>query len=423
MIDNEKVINEIGTPAYVYDVAAIEERIKYLREKLGASILYAVKANSFIVKEIEEEIDGYEICSKGEFDICNSLNINRGKMVISGVHKDRPSIEEMMEKYDDIYKYTIESVNQWKLLTDVAKKYGRKITTLIRLTSGNQFGVSPEDLKYIIANNDESVIKIAGIEYFSGTQKHSIKKINKEADKLIDLIDSLREEFDFEVEEIEYCPGLPIFYYQGEEFDEEAFLDEVRLALDRIKEKGVKLSLEVGRSLVAKAGRYYSAVVDMKSNKNGNFIILDGGINHLVYYGGTLGMRIPHFQVVRVTDEEAINLNDDNQVEKLSKDVNAVDAMSGEPVVGTEDENGLITYNLHGSLCTVNDILVKNINSKRLKLGDVFVFENVGAYSSTEGISLFLSRDLPKIALYQKDGSIKVVRDVIKTSEINLPRY
>ena len=408
MIDNEKVINEIGTPAYVYDVAAIEERIKYLREKLGASILYAVKANSFIVKEIEEEIDGYEICSKGEFDICNSLNINRGKMVISGVHKDRRSIEEMMEKYDDIYKYTIESVNQWKLLTDVAKKYGRKIRTLIRLTSGNQFGVSPEDLKYIIAHNDESVIKIAGIEYFSGTQKHSIKKINKEADKLIDLIDSLREEFDFKVEEIEYGPGLPIFYYQGEEFDEEAFLDEVRLALDRIKEKGVKLSLEVGRSLVAKAGRYYSAVVDMKCNKNGNFIILDGGINHLVYYGGTLGMRIPHFQVVRISGEKA------NDTLAVTPD---------EPVVGAEDENGLITYNLHGSLCTVNDILVKNINSKRLKLGDVFVFENVGAYSSTEGISLFLSRDLPKIALYQKDGSIKVVRDVIKTSEINLPRY
>ena len=408
MIDNEKVINEIGTPAYVYDVAAIEERIKYLREKLGASILYAVKANSFIVKEIEEEIDGYEICSKGEFDICNSLNVNRGKMVISGVHKDRPSIEEMMEKYDDIYKYTIESVNQWKLLTDVAKKYGRKISTLIRLTSGNQFGVSPEDLKYIIAHNDESVIKIAGIEYFSGTQKHSIKKINKEADKLIDLIDSLREEFDFKVEEIEYGPGLPVFYYQGEEFDEEAFLDEVRLALDRIKEKGVKLSLEVGRSLVAKAGRYYSAVVDMKCNKNGNFIILDGGINHLVYYGGTLGMRIPHFQVIRVSEEKADGLN------TFAPD---------EPVVGTEDENGLITYNLHGSLCTVNDILVKNINSKRLKIGDVFVFENVGAYSSTEGISLFLSRDLPKIALYQKDGSIKVVRDVIKTSEINLPRY
>ena len=398
MIDNEKVIKEIGTPTYVYDVEAIIERIKYLRDKLGAAVLYAVKANSFIVKEIEEEIDGYEICSKGEFDICNSLDINRGKMVISGVHKDRPSIEDMMANCEDIGKYTIESVNQWKLLTDVAKQYGRKINALIRLTSGNQFGVNPDDLKYIIQNNDDNIITITGIEYFSGTQKHSIKKINKEADKLISLIDELQEELGFTVKQIEYGPGLPIFYYQGEEFDEEAFLDEVKLALDRIKEKGVELSLEVGRSLVAKAGKYFTSVVDLKSNKNGNFVILDGGINHLVYYGGTLGMRIPHYQIVGMSSEAG--------------DKEGVDA-----------ESDAITYNLHGSLCTVNDILVKNITSKKLNLGDVFVFENVGAYSSTEGISLFLSRDLPQIALADGEGNLRVVREVIKTSDINMPRY
>ena len=398
MIDNKKVIREIGTPTYVYDVEAIIERIKYLRDKLGAAILYAVKANSFIVKEIEEEIDGYEICSKGEFDICNSLNINRGKMVISGVHKDRPSIEDMMANCEDIGKYTIESVNQWKLLTDVAKQYGRKIDALIRLTSGNQFGVNPDDLKYIIQNNDDNIITITGIEYFSGTQKHSIKKINKEADKLISLIDELQEELGFTVKQIEYGPGLPIFYYQGEEFDEEAFLDEVKLALDRIKEKGVELSLEVGRSLVANAGKYFTSVVDLKSNKNGNFVILDGGINHLVYYGGTLGMRIPHYQIVGMSSEAG--------------DKEGVDA-----------ESDAITYNLHGSLCTVNDILVKNITSKKLNLGDVFVFENVGAYSSTEGISLFLSRDLPQIALADGEGNLRVVREVIKTSDSNMPRY
>ena len=398
MIDNKKVIREIGTPTYVYDVEAIIERIKYLRDKLGAAILYAVKANSFIVREIEEEIDGYEICSKGEFDICNSLNINRGKMVISGVHKDRPSIEDMMANCEDIGKYTIESVNQWKLLTDVAKQYGRKINALIRLTSGNQFGVNPDDLKYIIQNNDDNIITITGIEYFSGTQKHSIKKINKEADKLISLIDELQEELGFTVKQIEYGPGLPIFYYQGEEFDEEAFLDEVKLALDRIKEKGVELSLEVGRSLVANAGKYFTSVVDLKTNKNGNFVILDGGINHLVYYGGTLGMRIPHYQIVGMSSEAG--------------DKEGVDA-----------ESDAITYNLHGSLCTVNDILVKNITSKKLNLGDVFVFENVGAYSSTEGISLFLSRDLPQIALADGEGNLRVVREVIKTSDINMPRY
>ena len=304
----------------------------------------------------------------------------------------------MMANCEDIGKYTIESVNQWKLLTDVAKQYGRKINALIRLTSGNQFGVNPDDLKYIIQNNDDNIITITGIEYFSGTQKHSIKKINKEADKLISLIDELQEELGFTVKQIEYGPGLPIFYYQGEEFDEEAFLDEVKLALDRIKEKGVELSLEVGRSLVAKAGKYFTSVVDLKSNKNGNFVILDGGINHLVYYGGTLGMRIPHYQIVGMSSEAG--------------DKEGVDA-----------ESDAITYNLHGSLCTVNDILVKNITSKKLNLGDVFVFENVGAYSSTEGISLFLSRDLPQIALADGEGNLRVVREVIKTSDINMPRY
>ena len=80
-------------------------------------------------------------------------------------------------------------------------------------------------------------------------------------------------------------------------------------------------------------------------------------------------------------------------------------------------------YNLYGSLCTVNDIIVKNIGVNGLELGDTFIFKNVGAYSMTEGISLFLSRDLPKVVLYNRNKEYKVVRDVVKTSSINCPKY
>ena len=38
----------------------------------------------------------------------------------------------------------------------------------------------------------------------------------------------------------------------------------------------------------------------------------------------------------------------------------------------------------------------------------------------TEGISLFLSRDLPKI-LFVKDGKIEVVRSNIQTYKLNMP--
>ena len=41
----------------------------------------------------------------------------------------------------------------------------------------------------------------------------------------------------------------------------------------------------------------------------------------------------------------------------------------------------------------------------------------------TEGISLFLSRDLPKVVIYNRNKEYKVVRDVVHTSQINYPNY
>lgn len=382
----EKIVNEIGTPTYVFDIEKLEKRVTYLKNMFPTSnLVYAVKANTFISKEIENLVDRFEICSPGEFEICNILKINHNKMVISGVYKDKETIEKMISNYDDIGKYTIESVEQWKLLTELVKKYNRKINVLIRLTSGNQFGVSEEDFIHIIENNDNNYITIEGIEYFSGTQKHSIKRINKEIDYLIDFISKIESEYNIELKEIEYGPGLPVFYFQDDEFDEDSFLTEINGIIGKISHKVV--SLEIGRSIVASCGEYLTKVVDKKTNKNGNFIIVDGGINHLVYYGGTMAMRIPHYEILQ------------------------------------KDKGPIRTYNIYGSLCTINDILMKNISVNELSLGDVFVFKNVGAYSSTEGISLFLSRDLPKIVICDKNKQLKVVRETVKTSSLNFPNY
>lgn len=382
----ESIIEKVGTPTYVYDINVLLDRINFLKNSFNSSysLVYAVKANTFIVKEIENVIDKYEICSPGEFEVCNKLDIDRSKMVISGVYKDRNTIENMISNYSDIGRYTIESLEHYKLLKELTEKYNRNINVLIRLTSGNQFGVSEEDFKTILRDKNE-LISIDGIEYFSGTQKQSIKKINKEIDYLIEFINEVEFEYNITLKEVEYGPGLPVFYFQDTDFDEVEFLKEVNDALSKIQ--GKKVLLELGRSISASCGYYLTKVVDMKTNKNGNHVILDGGINHIVYYGQTMAMRIPYFDVYPKKDGEIKN------------------------------------YNLYGSLCTVNDVLVKNISVNTLELGDVFVFKNVGAYSATEGISLFLTRDLPKVVLYTTDKEIKVVRDIVKTSDINYPSY
>lgn len=381
MIDYNKLLT-YKTPLYVFDINVLVDRINYLKSKINAELVYAVKANTFISKEIENEASRFEICSNGEFEICAKLNIDPKKMVISGVYKDEESIDNMLKNYD-IGKYTIESMEQFKLLERLSDKYNKKIHVLIRLTSNNQFGVNEEEVKEIIKTSKHLIID--GIEYFSGTQKTSLKKINREIDYLYDFIENLEHELNINIEEIEYGLGLPIHYFKEEEFDEDSFLDEINTALDKLRKK--KLLIELGRSIAASCGSYITSVVDMKTNKNGNHVILDGGINHLVYYGQTMAMRVPYFDVYPKRNNEKQNVT------------------------------------LYGSLCTVNDIILKSIELNSLQLGDYIVFKNTGAYSITEGISLFLTRELPAVIIYDREGKYHLVRNHLKTSTMNFPNY
>lgn len=381
----EDVIKKYGTPTYLFDTSVLIKRINYLKSYLmGAGLVYAVKANTFIVKELIDNVERLEICSPGEYRICKKLGIDPQKMVISGVYKDEKSIEQMLES-GDILRYTIESLEQWHLLNKLASKHQKKIKVLIRLTSGNQFGISEEDLISIIKNNDSPLIEIMGLEYFSGTQKHSLKRIDKEITYLIELMDELESTCHFEVKELEYGPGLPVYYFEDDEFNEDAFLSEFANIIAKVKKQ--RLSLELGRSIAACCGSYLTSIVDMKTNKNGNFVLVDGGIHHLVYYGGTMAMRTPHLELFpKRSAEEGV-------------------------------------YNIYGSLCTINDVLVKSLKISKPEIGDTFIFKIAGAYSVTEGISLFLSRDLPKVVIKDKDGNLKLVRDEMQTSEINFPNY
>ena len=90
MINYEKIKEKFKTPTFVYDIDILKERTSYLKSKFNNyNLVYAVKANTFVIKEIDSGVERFEICSEGEYDICNKLNINHNKMVISGVNKDK----------------------------------------------------------------------------------------------------------------------------------------------------------------------------------------------------------------------------------------------------------------------------------------------------------------------------------------------
>ena len=381
----KQILEKFKTPAYVFDIGKIKNRIKYLREKLPKSIslCYAIKANTFVVKDIEENIDRFEVCSPGEYEICKKQNINKDKILVTGVYKTPEVIQNIIQNENETNYFTIESMEQFNEINKTKKN--RKIKIMLRLTSGNQFGINEDEVEAIISRREEySNIDIEGIQYFSGTQKTSLKILQREIDYMDNFLTRLEKEYNYLASEFEFGPGFPVYYFQNTEFDENAYLDEFSNMISNMKFKGKKI-LELGRSIAASCGNYITTVVDRKINKGQNYAILDGGIHHLTYYGQSMAMKLPKCEIYP---------------ERTNK----------------ENEK----WNLCGSLCTINDILVKQFPVGNIQIGDVFIFENTGAYCMTEGISLFLSRELPAVIKIDENKNINLIRENVPTYLLNM---
>ena len=386
----DRLINDNKNAFYVFDSDKLKERIGFLRKHLpeDVELCYAVKANPFISKELEDIVERFEICSPGEADICYELEIDSSKMVISGVYKTPEVIEEMVRKADFSGIFTAESLTQYRQLCELSERYVQKLTVLLRLTNDSQFGMNDEDIIDIISKRTEyKNIYIKGIQYFSGTQKTSIKRFKRELEQLDKFLIKLHEEYGFDADELEYGTGFPVSYFEGENSDDSELIDGFSELLKNMTYKA-NIVLELGRSIAACCGTYYTHIVDIKQNKGINYALIDGGMHHIVYFGQHMAMKKPYFSIV------GKEINDDDKL-----------------------------WTICGSLCSMNDIVVKQVPLADIEIGDVLCFENTGAYCMTEGISLLLSRDIPGIYIVRNENELYKVRDSFETKNINTPKY
>ena len=330
------------TPAYVFDLDKMKEFVKKVQSCLGesAQLCYAMKANPFLTGPMMDVVPTFEVCSPGEFRICERVG-------------------------------------------------GMKITVLIRVTSGNQFGVDEADIRKIISDRtDYPGVEIEGLQFYSGTQKKDLSQMKTELEHLDEFIGELKSESGFEAQVLEYGPGFFVPYFKKDKSEDvENILSEFRALLESLNFNG-KVVLEMGRFLAAACGYYVTSIVDMKVNKEQPYVIMDGGINHLNYYGQAMAMKQPYCTQL---DTE------------------------GNEKTGGEEES----WNLCGALCTVSDVVVKRFPLHKPQLHDILVFERVGAYSVTEGIYLFLSRPLPRIYFWTEGEGLRMVRDGVHTDLLN----
>ena len=380
-----------STPAYVFDLDKMKKFVKKVQSCLGesAQLCYAMKANPFLTGPMMEVVSSFEVCSPGEFRICERVGVPMERIVLSGVYKNPEDVEYVLSVYGGKGVYTVESLQHLKILNEIAVRLEMKIAVLIRVTSGNQFGVDEADIREIISNRtDYPGIQMEGFQFYSGTQKKDLGQMKTELEHLDEFIRELKEASGFEAQELEYGPGFFVPYFKKDKSEDvENVLGEFREILEGLDFKG-KVVLEMGRFLAAACGYYVTSIVDMKVNKGQPYVIMDGGINHLNYYGQAMAMKQPY----------CIQL----------------DAEGNEKMEGEEE-----VWNLCGALCTVGDVVVKRFPLHKPQIHDILVFERVGAYSVTEGIYLFLSRPLPRIYFWTEEEGLRMVRDGVYTDVLN----
>ena len=319
------------TPAYVFDLDKMKEFVKKVQGCLGesAQLCYAMKANPFLTGPMMDVVPTFEVCSPGEFRICERVGVPMERIVLSGVYKNPEDMEYVLSTYGGKGVYTVESLQHLQILNDTAVRLGMKITVLIRVTSGNQFGVDESDIRKIISDRtDYQGIEIEGLQFYSGTQKKELSQMKTELEHLDEFIGELKSESGFEAQVLEYGPGFFVPYFKKDKSEDvENVLSEFRVLLESLNFKG-KVVLEMGRFLAAACGYYVTSIVDMKVNKEQPYVIMDGGINHLNYYGQAMAMKQPY--------------------------CTQLDVEGNEKTEGEEE-----AWNLCGALCTVSDVVVK----------------------------------------------------------------
>lgn len=404
----EKLAGQGLTPAYVFDLDVLRKRVESIRTTLAgrAGLCFAMKANSFLVRPLSGLVDCYEVCSPGEFRICERLEIPMERIVLSGVNKEEKEISRVVETYRGRGTYTIESRAHLHILQNCAAKAGCRLKVLLRLSSGNQFGVDPGEAEEIIrTRGDYPNLDFAGIQQYTGTQKKKFNKIAAELEALDALLIRWREDYGYEAGELEYGPGLFVPYFTDDGGEDDTLV-RLTKALDKMAFPG-RIILEMGRYLAAEAGYFFTKVVDMKENFGEKYALVDGGIHHVNYYGQFMAMKQPHVTHIPAKQEESGKAGEERDT------LSCEDICPPSPRACTAKCPDV--YHICGSLCTSGDLLVKKMPLINLQIHDILVFENLGAYSVTEAMYLFLSRDMPRVYFYSEESGLTLIRDTIAT--------
>jgi diaminopimelate decarboxylase len=383
-----KIINEVGTPFYVYDACKIRENIQRVKDAFKeTTIHYSLKSNPClgVCKIISEAGIEAEIASPFEAEVAVEAGFDPANILYDGPGK---TIENISTNLDlGLKRFNIEAMTELERLKEITNGNTDDLTLCFRINpleesnaaekmtgKPSRFGIDIEELPACLDKAAKDGFKINGIHLYLGSQILSDEQLIANYRVGLNIISEHYEKF-YTGKKIDYVfgGGFGIPYNDDDPTISPQFLAESfkELRMEYGLQDKITTRFELGRYIIGNAGRYLAKVVDIKVSRGEKFVTLDGGINHFMRY-------------VMTQEKHKISL-----LNSVSKNVEAAE--------------------ICGQTCTPYDVLSITDMPKDIALGDIIVLEDAGAYGWSMGIQNFLS--FPSCAEIVIDGdNFKTVR-------------
>jgi diaminopimelate decarboxylase len=380
--------------AYLYDLDGLRRRAAMLTAALppGCELFYAIKANSDapVLSALHGVVAGFEVASLGEVRRARETGPDT-RIVFGGPGKTDDELEGALRLGVELIH--VESELQLRRLDAVASRIGWRARVLLRvnpnpialdtagersearpegtLTMGGaatQFGIEEDAIPGLIrmARTLRS-IDVVGLHLHALSNNLNAGSHLTLIRTYLTLATRMQREHGLTLDTLNVGGGIGVDYANtARSFDWPRFCAGLAALLDEFR-PGCRIVFECGRFIAADCGVYVTEVTDIKRNHGKHFAVLRGGTHHF---------RLPaswqHNHPFVIVPNEAWPYD----FERPSVHAQAI--------------------TLCGELCTPKDVLARDVQVARLRVGDRIVFLLAGAYGWHISHHDFLSHPHPE---------------------------
>ena len=386
----EKIIESYPTPFHIYDEKAIRENARYFKHAFswneGFKEFYAIKAapNPYLMKILREEGFGIDCSSIAELELAKRVGMSSKEIMLTS--NDTPAYEFRLAK--DLG--AIINLDDISHIDFVEKNVGLPDTICMRynpgdLKQGNLIIGHPEDSKYGFTHEQMiegyRILKEKGVRHFGIHTMVASNELDPDyfietAEILFKLIIEVSEKTGIKIEFANLGGGIGIPYKPDQKaVDMEYVSTGVRKLYDSmIVANGLaplKLYFESGRAITGPYGYLVTKVRHLKKTFK-NFAGLDASMVNLMrpaMYGAYHHLT----------------------------------------VLGKENQEASVKYDVTGSLCENNDKFAIDRMLPELEPDDILVIHDAGAHGHSMGFN-YNGKLKSAELLLRENGEVLMIR-------------